>query len=174
MRTLSFFILALLLSSQAYTQTLSGKELFTGNCQACHSIGGGDIVGPDLAGIMEKREEAWVKDFITNSQSLIASGDKEAEEVFAQYNKIIMPPHNFSEEEMGNLLAYINEAGQEASLQSEQVEEAPVEEKEAQVVSAQSGETNWLVNALLGILGLAVIILVVLSGYLYRMLKNMV
>lgn len=101
MKALSLIILVLMLTAfKGYTQTLSGKEIFTGNCQSCHSIGGGDVVGPDLAGVTEKREESWVRAFITNSQNLIAEGNKEAVEVFNKYHKIAMPPHNFTEEGM--------------------------------------------------------------------------
>lgn len=83
-----------------HAQSLSGKEIFAGNCKACHSIGGGDIVGPDLAGITARREAAWVKDFVANSQKMVAEGNELAVEVFNKYNKIAMPSHNFSDEEL--------------------------------------------------------------------------
>lgn len=58
MKALSLIILVPMLTAfKGYTQTLSGKEIFTGNCQSCHSIGGGDVVGPDLAGITENRRK---------------------------------------------------------------------------------------------------------------------
>src|SRR5690348_8888300 len=30
------------------------------NCAACHSIGGGAMVGPDLAGVQQRRDRAWL------------------------------------------------------------------------------------------------------------------
>ena len=173
MKALPFFILVLLFTvSRGHTQTLSGKEIFAGNCKACHSIGGGDIVGPDLAGVTEKREEDWLKAFITNSQNLIAEGDKDAVEVFNKYNKIIMPAHNFNEEELGSLLGYIPEAGQEASASSKQAEEKLEENPDKDVIPAQAtGEgLGWLVITLLATLGVAATILVIIATALYRML----
>ena len=33
----------------------SGQQIFQKSCAACHSIGGGRLVGPDLAGVNDKR-----------------------------------------------------------------------------------------------------------------------
>lgn len=174
MKVLSLMMFILMLTAyKGNTQTLSGKEIFVGNCQACHSIGGGDVVGPDLAGISERREESWIKAFIINSQNLIAEGDKEAVEVFNKYHKIAMPPHNFTEEEMTNLLGYIKETGKEASASNEQPAEETLEgpsDKEVIPAQASSEEAGWLVITLLSILGVAAAILIALAVYLFRML----
>ena len=38
-----------------------GAAIFKANCTACHMIGGGRLVGPDLQGITEKRTKDWLK-----------------------------------------------------------------------------------------------------------------
>src|SRR4051794_22190846 len=37
-----------------------GEYAFTNHCAACHTIGGGDRVGPDLRGVSERRDHAWL------------------------------------------------------------------------------------------------------------------
>jgi len=86
---------------------VDGEKIFKQNCTACHTIGGGRLVGPDLSGVTEKREDKWLKSWITNSQDLIASGDADAIAIFEEYNKTAMTPFDFSDEELTAVLAYI-------------------------------------------------------------------
>ena len=39
----------------------SGQYIFQENCQVCHYIGGGRLIGPDLEGVTERREVSWLK-----------------------------------------------------------------------------------------------------------------
>jgi len=86
---------------------VDGEKIFKQNCTACHTIGGGRLVGPDLSGVTEKREDKWLKSWITNSQDLIASGDADAIAIFEEYNKTVMTTFDFSDEELTAVLAYI-------------------------------------------------------------------
>jgi cytochrome c2 len=45
------------------------------NCTSCHTIGGGRLVGPDLRGVTERKERAWLARFIVDPQAVIDSGD---------------------------------------------------------------------------------------------------
>ena len=93
-------------SFQSLAQS-DGEQIFKANCTACHTIGGGRLIGPDLSGVTEKREDKWLKSWITNSQDLIASGDADAIAIFEEYNKTAMTPFDFSDEELTAILAYI-------------------------------------------------------------------
>ena len=84
-----------------------GERLFKQNCTACHQIGGGRLVGPDLTGVTEKYEKEWLIKWIRNSQELIASGDKRAIAIFEEYNKSVMQAFDFSDEEFSALLDYL-------------------------------------------------------------------
>ncbi len=89
--------------------TLPGKELFQQKCMACHSIGEGRRVGPDLAGINARRTESWLLKFIKSSQALVASGDPDAKTVFEEF-KIVMPDQPVTDDEIRQILAYIDQA----------------------------------------------------------------
>jgi len=45
------------------------------NCTSCHTIGGGRLVGPDLRGVTERKERAWLARFIVDPLGMIDSGD---------------------------------------------------------------------------------------------------
>jgi len=44
-----------LIGSQSASAQESGKQIFQKACAACHNIGGGPKVGPDLKGVVAKR-----------------------------------------------------------------------------------------------------------------------
>ena len=85
---------------------IQGEEIFKSNCNACH-IMGKDLIGPDLTGITKKRDKEWLKKFISNSQGLIESGDKEAIKIWEEYNRIPMQSFSFTEEEFEHLYDYL-------------------------------------------------------------------
>lgn len=107
---LLFFILFLTSFSSAWGQTPEAEKNFA-QCKACHTIGGGRLVGPDLKGITEKFPEQWLIKFIQNSQALVKSGDKEAVKVFNEYNKFPMPSHNLTDAQVKDILLYIKNGG---------------------------------------------------------------
>ncbi len=139
---IGLFILLLLNFPQiSYGQTATDEANFA-QCKACHTIGGGRLVGPDLAGITEKREEAWLIKFIQNSTEVIESGDPIAVKVFEEYNKIPMPPHNLSDEEVKGILKYIANGGKLAEgevsateTKTEEVAEAPIHDPDEEIVA---------------------------------------
>jgi len=123
-----------LIGSLSASAQESGKQIFQKSCAACHSIGGGKLVGPDLAGVNDKRPEDWLLKYIKSSQTLVKSGDKTAMALFEEFNKIPMPDQALSDEQIKKVLAHIKEtggspaAGKEAAAPSAQAvkESAPV------------------------------------------------
>lgn len=61
-----------------------GAELFRRNCVACHSVGGGSVVGPDLKGVTVRRSQAWIRGMIARPDSMLRV-DPVAQELLAQY-----------------------------------------------------------------------------------------
>ncbi|MBN3521908.1 c-type cytochrome [Algoriphagus lutimaris] len=85
----------------------AGKAVFNANCKTCHKLDQ-KLVGPALRGVSDRREIPWIKSFIKNSQALIASGDKTANDLYKEYNNTAMPAHEFlSDDDLNNLLSYI-------------------------------------------------------------------
>jgi len=64
----------------------------------------------------------WIIKFVTSSQTMIKDGDKDAVALFVEYNNIIMPDPNLSEEQIKVILNFIinisldNEAGDGQSI----------------------------------------------------------
>ncbi|MFA7327498.1 MAG: c-type cytochrome [Candidatus Kapaibacterium sp.] len=84
-----------------------GETLFK-VCSACHTIGGGKIVGPDLKGISDKRSDEWLIKFIQNSTEFIQSGDADAIAIFEENNRIPMPAQALSDAQVKSIIAYID------------------------------------------------------------------
>lgn len=84
-----------------------GAVLFETHCAVCHSLGGGDRVGPDLAGVTGRRDAAWLVRMISEPEALIAEGDPEVTALVERYNRIIMPNLGLDEASTTALLAYL-------------------------------------------------------------------
>ena len=84
-----------------------GEQLFQ-QCKACHSIGQGKLLGPDLLDVSKKRDAAWVKNFIKSSQSMIKGGDSDAIAVFEEFNKLIMIDYPLPEADIDAIVKYID------------------------------------------------------------------
>ncbi len=83
-------------------------EYFQQKCTSCHTVGQGDDVGPDLKGVTKRREQKWLVKFIQESQSLIESGDPIANQLFVKFKRKKMPDQELSEDEVIELLKYID------------------------------------------------------------------
>ncbi len=73
-----------------------GKQLFEKNCQVCHKIGGGKLVGPELLGVTERRERDWIAKFIRNSKAMIDAGRRQFNNALRQREGLVathLKPH---------------------------------------------------------------------------------
>ncbi len=100
-------LLLYLISADTTSAQDRGEQLFNQTCVACHSIGRGRLVGPDLAGVHSRRSEEWIIQFVQSSTKLIASGDPDAEALFKEYSGIVMPDHAVSADDVRAILGYI-------------------------------------------------------------------
>jgi len=80
---LVFFVAGLLAQSPA--------EDYAQSCAMCHTIGGGPLAGPDLAGMSSRRERAWLVRFIVDPQAVVDSGDATARALVQNYQGMVMP-----------------------------------------------------------------------------------
>lgn len=87
----------------------NGEVIFKETCTACHTIGKGKLVGPDLSNVQNRHSEEWISNFIKSSQTVIKSGDKYADSLFKAFNQMPMPDHpNLTNDEIKGLIAYIS------------------------------------------------------------------
>lgn len=84
-----------------------GATLFK-PCAACHTIGGGKTVGPDLKGITKRRTNDWLVQFIQSSGKLIKSGDPDAVAVFKLFSNIPMPDNALTSDQANLIIKYID------------------------------------------------------------------
>ena len=93
-----------------------GYKIFKANCMACHRIHQ-KLVGPALAGVLERRDSLWVISMIRNSSQLIASGDPAAVELFREFNGTVMTSFtSLSNDELKALLEYLILATEESNV----------------------------------------------------------
>lgn len=91
-----------------------GQDIFEQKCVSCHSIGGGVLVGPDLEGVLDRRDRDWVIKFISAPDQILAAGDPIATEMLAEFNNIPMPNLGLTETDVEALLMFI-EGGESAA-----------------------------------------------------------
>jgi cytochrome c2 len=87
-----------------------GEQDYQALCAPCHTIGGGRLIGPDLAGVHDRRSEEWLMEFVQSSQSMIERGDPEAIAVFEEYSSLLMPDPPLSEVQVRDVLVYLSTA----------------------------------------------------------------
>ncbi len=114
-RLLALFLLLFIYNISSTAQKTPEENFKT--CAACHSIGKGRLVGPDLKGITEKFEEEWLIKFIQSSQTMVKNGDERAVKIFEEF-KIPMPDNNLSDDEVRALLEYIKNYDPNAVVQT--------------------------------------------------------
>src|SRR6185503_11806021 len=61
-----------------------GKLSFESKCLACHSIAGGDRLGPDLYQVTKNRDKNWLKKWLKNPEQMLQS-DAAAKEMLGKY-----------------------------------------------------------------------------------------
>lgn len=101
-----FFSMQLALADAA-----EGEKLFQANCVACHAIQD-KVVGPALKDVHKRRDAAWLKKWIRNSQAMVKAGDPTAVQLFKEYNNVPMTAfETLTDEQITSILDYIKQAG---------------------------------------------------------------
>ncbi|MBW8010726.1 MAG: cytochrome c [Chloroflexi bacterium] len=92
----------------------SGQGIFEDSCIACHTIGGGPGLGPDLEEVTDRQTREWLLEWIQRPDEVLAGGDQYATELFQEYN-LAMPNPGLSETQARDVLAYLENPGGETS-----------------------------------------------------------
>lgn len=94
--------------TEAKPITLSnGQRLFASKCSPCHTIGKGDKLGPDLAGVAARRERDWIARYIQEPDAMLAGGDPIASALYNKYKKIGMPNLRLGASDVADLVTFL-------------------------------------------------------------------
>ena len=101
-----------------------GRYTFTTHCAACHTIGHGDKIGPDLMGVTNVRDRSWLEHFISTPEKLIAAKDPIAVALYKKYNGVNMPNLRLSDAELNNLIDFLVRQSAEHDKEAASTEKA--------------------------------------------------
>ena len=86
----------------------AGGQTFMSRCSACHSIGGGDDrLGPDLAGVVERRPRPWLLRWIKEPDRMLAAKDPTAMALKARYRGVPMPNLKLSDDDVADVVDFL-------------------------------------------------------------------
>ncbi|HXD43414.1 MAG TPA: SCO family protein [Ramlibacter sp.] len=95
-----------------------GEELYRTRCASCHSIGAPAnslaalrAIGPDLAGITQQRDRAWLTRWLKEPDRMLAEKDPLATALYLKYNKLAMPNLRLNDKEVAQVLTFLEEHG---------------------------------------------------------------
>jgi mono/diheme cytochrome c family protein len=84
-------LISLALALPQYAAAQSADDFFQKNCVACHTIGGGRLIGPDLKEAVQQKDRAWMEHFIQDPPAALSSGDPYALQLKKEANGMVMP-----------------------------------------------------------------------------------
>lgn len=92
-----------------------GQALFVKFCAACHTVGAGRRVGPDLRDVNVRRPREWTARYVQNPEAMRAAGDPLVQALRAEYPHAEMPGLNLAHEDVQDLLLYVDLKSSECS-----------------------------------------------------------
>jgi|Deesub1362B_J571_1020462.scaffolds.fasta_scaffold00022_134 mono/diheme cytochrome c family protein len=139
-RSLIFFVFLIFTLDIVYAQ--SGEELYSAKCAGCHTIGGGDLAGPDLLGVTDRRDTEWLIRVIVEPDKLAAENDPIQMELISKYG-FQMPNLGVTEDEAVKIIEYLKqfsatEPRPEETQTVQEIQETPVEKTPEPVPSSAS------------------------------------
>ena len=84
-----------------------GQYLFTKKCGACHTVGQGDKIGPDLAGVTDSRNRDWLMRKIQHPEQLLAEKDPLTMALAEKYGHVNMPNLRVSDDDANYMIGYL-------------------------------------------------------------------
>jgi protein SCO1/2 len=85
-----------------------GQYTFATHCAACHTIGHGDLLGPDLRGVTTMRSRTWLTSFITAPEKMNAQKDPTALALRRKFGEVRMPNLGLREDDAAVVIDYID------------------------------------------------------------------
>jgi nitrite reductase (NO-forming) len=86
-------------------EAVAGKLAFESKCLACHTVGEGDKLGPDVAGVTKRRSKEWLARWLKEPDRMLQT-DADAKAMLAKYKNIPMPNQSLTDAEIRQYLKY--------------------------------------------------------------------
>jgi mono/diheme cytochrome c family protein len=116
---LVFFFPAVLANGKTLNQTAAeGQVIFNQKCTACHTIGAGKLIGPDLQGVTQRRDLDWLQRMISGPDKLVAAQDPILTPLVAEFNNFVMPNLGLTQSEVQAVIAYLENPGSAGQAQA--------------------------------------------------------
>jgi nitrite reductase (NO-forming) len=84
---------------------IAGKLAFESKCLACHTVGEGRKLGPDVAGVTKRRDPAWLARWLKEPDRMLQT-DPAARAMLKEYNNIPMPNQSLTDAEVRQYMKY--------------------------------------------------------------------
>ena len=94
-------------STPTEPDAVAGKLAFESKCLACHAVGEGKKLGPDLAGVTKRRSEAWLARWLKEPEKMLQT-DPDAMAMLKEYNNLPMPNQSLTDAEIKQYLKYFH------------------------------------------------------------------
>ena len=154
-------MLVLVVSSLQAQDVKEGETIFKANCTSCHKVFG-KFIGPELAGVNERHDEAWLLKWIHNAPAMIASGDPAAVELDAQYPAAAMSAFpQLQEGQIKSILAYIK--SEEDKKAAGDAAGGATGEGGSAAAAASDDASNFMIIGLAAVIVLAFAVILVLN-----------
>jgi len=88
-------------------EAVRGKLAFESKCLACHSLGQGKKIGPDLAGVTKHRDDQWLSRWLKSPETMLKT-DEHAQQMLKEFNNLPMPNQNLSDAEIKEYIKYFH------------------------------------------------------------------
>jgi protein SCO1/2 len=83
-----------------------GQAIYASKCAACH-MPGDTSVGPDLAGVVRRRDRTWLARWIKAPEKLVAERDPAAVELVASHGDVLMPNLGLSDGDVSAVIEFL-------------------------------------------------------------------
>ncbi|WP_262245368.1 cytochrome c3 family protein [Parapedobacter soli] len=154
-------VLLFAVSSLQAQDAKEGETLFKANCSTCHKVFG-KFLGPELAGVNERREEDWLLKWIHNAPSMVAAGDPIALELDAQFPTSMMTAFpQLSETQIKSILLYVK--SEEDKKAAADAGGGAAGGGSGAVAAASGDASNFMILGLVAVIILAFAVILVLN-----------
>jgi mono/diheme cytochrome c family protein len=97
-------------ANAAGTDAAAGQQIFQEKCIACHTVGKGALVGPDLKGVTARRPREWLEQWIAAPDAMLAKKDPVAISLLHEFHDVQMPNPGLGTADITAVLAYLETA----------------------------------------------------------------